>query len=124
MQCLMVNMRVVQHCFRWDASNVEAGSSERTSLLNACCLVAKLAGLDGYRTGDGVSNMVYYSVHSCASLLGPVLCTTSKSWQAETGRAGTAIEKVKLRQLTSNVSTWTTADDYDVVWVRLSSVAS
>lgn len=37
---LVVDLRVVEHCFRGDASDIEAGSTESSALFDAGSLVA------------------------------------------------------------------------------------
>jgi hypothetical protein len=44
---LMVQVGVIEKSFRWDAANVQASSTECSTLFNTCHLEPFLAGLDG-----------------------------------------------------------------------------
>lgn len=37
---LMIDMRIVQHCLRWYAPDVETGAPEATTLLYTCSLIS------------------------------------------------------------------------------------
>ena len=91
MLCFVVQHRVVEQRFRWDATNVEASAAELATLFDARSLQAELSSFDGLfilEREEGGERDFFFT------------CLEGKGWEE---RAGIAVDKTDVARGVANI---------------------